>query len=268
VTTYPSGFPGLKIGVKRIIKDATTIQQSGARTEFRFSEADELPMEWEMSYTLRQNNGAAVPVDELAQVLAFYEAHRGPTDTFNFLDPYDSVTRLARFDTPTMDIKRVVSGWFEVTANLKSVINPAAAAPTRPLLASLVYPFDIPGRQMEIQRETLWDAKNFQGASLTEANYSHQEDPIYRWTMQFTGRTTTAASEVAAMENWFRYYPGRLRSFAFTDPVDGVSRTVRFDSDLEMTRQLSTWWDYEVSLVSCLDAPAPVTSVIITGPTS
>ena len=109
----------------------------------------------------------------------------------------------------------------------------------------------IPGMTMEIIRTVEWSTTIKRSASGRETRIQWWPAPLYNYqiTIEFLRQGTVnphhaAYSEAQTLVGFFNTNMGAWDTFTFTDPLDGIQRTVRFSEDtLAITRRFSNIWD-------------------------
>jgi len=115
----------------------------------------------------------------------------------------------------------------------------------------------LPGLQIDIQREMSYAYKIDRAESQFEVRTIWSTTPIYLYNVKVWARSETSSSEISVVTSVFEGAYGGWSSFSLTDPVDGQSRTVRFNGALKMTRfkpgasGSGGWWKCEFQLQSC-----------------
>ncbi len=83
-----------------------------------------------------------------------------------------------------------------------------------------------------------------------EQRRSRRAGSIRRWKLDYKARTT---AEKDAVKNFFDSKKGRLSTFTFNNPNDGIDYTVRFDMDEFNPRKIGpSVFSFEVTLVQVL----------------
>jgi hypothetical protein len=121
--------------------------------------------------------------------------------------------------------------------------------------------WNIPGCQLEIEREELYAVKVDTAESNTEVRTSYHTAPRYRWKFKIVGRTNVAGvNEVGVLRALYETNRGKWDSFSMTDPLDGANvPNARFDSTIKFKRVTATsrngaWWEVTFDVISLLNA--------------
>lgn len=118
----------------------------------------------------------------------------------------------------------------------------------------------LPGLSIEISRVGLWQTRIVSSDSRVEHRATRWAYPRHRYKLKFNFlrplNHNSLTDEVATLTAFFVARAGAMDSFVISDPVDGVSRRVRFDENLSLEQFLSAVWESQsVELISLLDEP-------------
>jgi hypothetical protein len=102
--TFPT-FPGRSITIKRKAHFSTKIQTANSGREIRTSWQSKPKYEFQITFEVlvAGKDGKTQP----QTLMDFYIRHRGPWDTFNFVDPLDGQTRRCRFVDDALEMERM-----------------------------------------------------------------------------------------------------------------------------------------------------------------
>jgi phage-related protein len=95
----------------------TTIQAGDSGAEYRIQHRTSVGYRYKMTIQCRTG------LSEHTQLLGFFEAHGGATESFLFTDPMDSATRRVRFDQDELDVT-VEPGLYTFAVELVTVVVP------------------------------------------------------------------------------------------------------------------------------------------------
>jgi hypothetical protein len=116
----------------------------------------------------------------------------------------------------------------------------------------------LPGLLMRVSRDSLHNFDVHESISGKEQRVSWESTPRYRYriTYEFLRDNVSAPSPFGAYSELDAviYIVDQCRGgwdfFAYTDPVDGTSRNVRLDGDLQVTKEADQYWTASLSFVS------------------
>lgn len=112
----------------------------------------------------------------------------------------------------------------------------------------------LPGLKIDVERSTLFDTEVKSSRSGKEQRATFASLPRYRYRLNFEFlRANGPTNEVDSLLSFFAARKGRFDSFDYVDPIDGTTRTVRFDSDeVRVQRLFAQVWSGSVDLISVL----------------
>lgn len=114
------------------------------------------------------------------------------------------------------------------------------------------------GLDVAVTRTTIHASRVQTSAGGVELRSQLQVNPRYRYRLKVTVRKNApgAVDELAQLHAFIVARAGRADSFFFTDPIDGVSRRVRFDTDEQDLERVvpasnhGAWWSAPLVLIS------------------
>lgn len=95
-------------------------------------------------------------------------------------------------------------------------------------MSDLYFPVSLPGLRLKARR-IVWSTEVQEAPSGAEFRPSYRTVPRYRYSYELISRDSF--SERVQIEGFFNAHGGRRDSFLLVDPVDGVTRRVRFEDD-------------------------------------
>jgi hypothetical protein len=113
----------------------------------------------------------------------------------------------------------------------------------------------LPGIDQAIKRTPIYSTVVQVAPSGKEARAAFTATPRYRYELPVNflrqvGYRTGIADELALIQTLFDNNKGRWDTFSFTDPVDGVMRTCRFDQDnLPLEKIAEKAWKVDGAIV-------------------
>lgn len=116
---FPMTLPGISIKLRRTPVFSTKVQTSVGGKELRGRFQSAPRYKYRLSFEFLR---ADPPLQELQQLVAFFEDHYGQWDSFLLDDPYDNVQRRVRFARDDLDVERFLHMVWELkTLELISV---------------------------------------------------------------------------------------------------------------------------------------------------
>lgn len=108
------------------------------------------------------------------------------------------------------------------------------------------------GVDVVVTRTTVYATKVQRSGSGMERRARLQSTPLYRFRFKINSlRTTRASNEVATLASFFERMAGQWDTFTFVDPVDGTSRTCRFEEDeLDIEKIVATLFSSGVTFIT------------------
>jgi hypothetical protein len=115
----------------------------------------------------------------------------------------------------------------------------------------------LPTLMLPVERELIWPEDDYESISGVQTTIQWWSSGVHHFRLPYSG----LRDEVMAPAPWNAYSEldalikaytdnrnGTQASYTFTDPVDGVSRNVRFVGPLKKRRIIPGWWAVEVEV--------------------
>jgi hypothetical protein len=121
-----------------------------------------------------------------------------------------------------------------------------------------LFPLYIPGIDIVIKRSTIYSTTIESSDYKIERRASWYLNPRYKYEIKFNflrqSVLQSTYDEVAELVNFFDSNRGSLYSFSLIDPVDGITRQVRFDESLTLEQFLYKIYNSSVILIGTFDS--------------